>query len=319
MNVQDFAGKIKAKYPQYNSLSDQELTNKVIAKYPQYKSQVQVTPEDKLTGVAKGITNVTQNIGGFAKDVGLGGPVDLVAHSGPAEAVQHATGVNPLLNSQTLQQEQQQPLQNIAGDVGGAAATLGGGELLGLGVKAAPLLTKAGAAARTSKAVQAATAAGKTAKWEDIANEVKRAVKSQYGNSVEHTNAVNKFLAQESPAKLGKNVTKTPQELLMLRKQILARSGTGNIIQKLMNVKTTEDQVAGVARNVVSKYVHQLAPDSQAGDKAYTMWKKIGGSPAEWAARAAIGGTVGKGLKQLGIPESGTTDAILTLLAGRVI
>lgn len=181
------------------------------------------------------------------------------------------------------------------------------------------LATKKGATSITTKAVQSATAAGKTAKWDDIANEVRDAVKSQYGNSVEHTRAVNKFLAQEVPAKLGKNVTKTPTELLQLRRQILARSGTGNIIQKLMNVKTTEDQVAGTARNVVSKYVHQLAPESQAADKAYTMWKKIGGSPAEWAARAAIGGTVGKGLKQLGVPESGTTDAILTLLAGNII
>lgn len=40
MTLEQFGQKIKAKYPQYSSLSDTDIANKVIAKYPQYKSAV---------------------------------------------------------------------------------------------------------------------------------------------------------------------------------------------------------------------------------------------------------------------------------------
>ncbi len=40
MNIDTFAQKIKAKYPQYASLDNTELTNKIVAKYPQYKEQI---------------------------------------------------------------------------------------------------------------------------------------------------------------------------------------------------------------------------------------------------------------------------------------
>lgn len=41
MSAEDFAGKIRAKYPgAYDGLQDQELTAKVLQKYPQYSSQV---------------------------------------------------------------------------------------------------------------------------------------------------------------------------------------------------------------------------------------------------------------------------------------
>lgn len=43
MTPQEFAGKIKAKYPQYASMDDAELTQRMVSKYPQYASQVQMT------------------------------------------------------------------------------------------------------------------------------------------------------------------------------------------------------------------------------------------------------------------------------------
>lgn len=42
MTPQEFAAKIKAKYPQYQNVDDVELTQKVIAKYPVYGSQVKL-------------------------------------------------------------------------------------------------------------------------------------------------------------------------------------------------------------------------------------------------------------------------------------
>lgn len=186
-------------------------------------------------------------------------------------------------------------------------------------VTGAKLLTKKGAANITTNAAKAATDLGKTAKWNDIANEVRTAVQSQYGNSVEHMRAAEKLLAQEAPAKLGKNISKTPSELLDLRRQILARSGTGNIISKLMGMKNTEDQVAGVARNIISQHVHELAPESKMADKAYSLWSKAKGSPAEWIGRSLVGATAGKVGKVLGIPESATGDAVISLLSGTII
>ena len=40
MNYNEFAQKIKAKYPEYADMDNLELTQKIIAKYPEYKEQV---------------------------------------------------------------------------------------------------------------------------------------------------------------------------------------------------------------------------------------------------------------------------------------
>lgn len=47
LSVSEFAAKIKAKYPAYANLDDNELTQKMLAKYPQYKDQVDLNPEKK--------------------------------------------------------------------------------------------------------------------------------------------------------------------------------------------------------------------------------------------------------------------------------
>ena len=49
MTLQQFGQKIKAKYPEYNSFSDEDIANKVIAKYPQYKDQITSTPPPPAT------------------------------------------------------------------------------------------------------------------------------------------------------------------------------------------------------------------------------------------------------------------------------
>lgn len=119
MNVSDFAGKIKAKYPQYNNLSDYDLTQKMLAKYPQYKSQVQVTPEDKVTGLPKALLDVSQGAGDAARSVGLGIAPDMIASSGPMQQIQKLTGINPMLKSS----EQNRLTQSKIGN--SAAPTLG--------------------------------------------------------------------------------------------------------------------------------------------------------------------------------------------------
>lgn len=63
MDVSTFAGKIKQKYPQYNSLSDQDLTNKLLSKYPQYKDQVQTGGQTITSSL--GLDNIP-GVGGIA-------------------------------------------------------------------------------------------------------------------------------------------------------------------------------------------------------------------------------------------------------------
>jgi hypothetical protein len=48
MTTEQFAEKVKAKYPQYKSIPDADLTRMVLKKYPQYQSQVKTGPEAKI-------------------------------------------------------------------------------------------------------------------------------------------------------------------------------------------------------------------------------------------------------------------------------
>jgi len=57
MTEEEFAKKIKAKYPQYSSLSDKQLTKKVLNKYPTYESQVERSP------------GVIKKVAGFGKEL----------------------------------------------------------------------------------------------------------------------------------------------------------------------------------------------------------------------------------------------------------
>lgn len=50
MSVQDFAAKIKEKYPSYASVGDSDLVQKIVAKYPQYQSQVDLNAKPAAGG-----------------------------------------------------------------------------------------------------------------------------------------------------------------------------------------------------------------------------------------------------------------------------
>lgn len=76
MNPQEFANKIRTKYPgAYDNVPDDELTQKVIAKYPVYASQVKIptqTPQDKvLTGLEDtlGTKDTTADIKQIGTDI----------------------------------------------------------------------------------------------------------------------------------------------------------------------------------------------------------------------------------------------------------
>lgn len=79
MTLEQFGQKIKAKYPQYSSLSDTDVANKVIAKYPQYKSSVIETPPTENPNALHPEARTAGNYGSeIARGVGRGLKNDVV-------------------------------------------------------------------------------------------------------------------------------------------------------------------------------------------------------------------------------------------------
>ena len=58
---QEFAAKVKAKYPVYASIPDDQLVEKVTAKYPQYKASIKFSPESQRPDVTKQAQAVIKN------------------------------------------------------------------------------------------------------------------------------------------------------------------------------------------------------------------------------------------------------------------
>ncbi len=59
---QEFAAKIKQKYPVYASIPDDQLIEKVTAKYPQYKANIKISAEAQRPDATKQAQAVIQNI-----------------------------------------------------------------------------------------------------------------------------------------------------------------------------------------------------------------------------------------------------------------
>jgi hypothetical protein len=58
---QEFAAKVKAKYPVYASIPDDQLVEKVTAKYPQYKTSIKFSPESQRPDAVKQAQAVIKN------------------------------------------------------------------------------------------------------------------------------------------------------------------------------------------------------------------------------------------------------------------
>lgn len=60
LTIQEFATKIKAKYPQYKDIEDTTLTEKILAKHPQYKEKVELKKKDvSVNGISDLETGVS--------------------------------------------------------------------------------------------------------------------------------------------------------------------------------------------------------------------------------------------------------------------
>lgn len=63
MTINEFAEKIKSKYPSYKDMNNTELTNKIVSKYPVYKEQIDEFKNTGILGKAKSL------VGGIASGV----------------------------------------------------------------------------------------------------------------------------------------------------------------------------------------------------------------------------------------------------------
>ena len=60
--VQEFAGSIKEKYPQYTDMDDLELTKKMLAKYPQYADVVDVKKKNFLHQIQRLLQSLLKRV-----------------------------------------------------------------------------------------------------------------------------------------------------------------------------------------------------------------------------------------------------------------
>lgn len=99
MNLQQLGQQVKAKYPQYNNLSDEDVANKVIAKYPQYKSKIDTTSPTGTQAPTeepkKDESSLFKKAVGFGSDVfkGITKPIIQSAVVQPYQAAKRVGGI----------------------------------------------------------------------------------------------------------------------------------------------------------------------------------------------------------------------------------
>ena len=78
MDYNEFAEKIKVKYPQYKDIDNQELANRMIAKYPEYKEQVTFEIANKKSGIDLTPSGISKTIA-----AGIVSPIEAIRTKKP--------------------------------------------------------------------------------------------------------------------------------------------------------------------------------------------------------------------------------------------
>lgn len=78
MDYNEFAEKIKVKYPQYKDIDNQELANKMIAKYPEYKEQVTFEIANEKSGIDLTPSGISKTIA-----AGIVSPIEAIRTKKP--------------------------------------------------------------------------------------------------------------------------------------------------------------------------------------------------------------------------------------------
>lgn len=178
MTRAEFAQKIKAQYPQYASLSDEDLATRMLATYPQYQALIKSeappkgqtapgstfgekiknaadmlrnAPEDLQAGVVKGAAHTALDLGSMVSSIPVAGPALTAAGNAVGGAVGKAlygTTAAPVEAPKAFEQARQDTAySNTTQRLGGALETVG--------ESAIPITKAASAIPSTKRAGQA--------------------------------------------------------------------------------------------------------------------------------------------------------------------
>lgn len=124
MTQDQFAEKIKQKYPEYADMDNGELTQKILNKYPQYESQIDGFDQQPVNS-----KNIFQK---FTDTIGLGGAVDVFSSHLARAGVN--TDTTPVIAQKFIDRPTEAQTLGAVGQVGSVAASglmTGGTSLMG--------------------------------------------------------------------------------------------------------------------------------------------------------------------------------------------
>ena len=156
---------------------------------------------------------------------------------------------------------------------------------------------------------------------------IRGAVSTKFGDKKEITKTLNQTLSEHTPPALAPNPAGLnpsapagagstagefnfdPTKLLNWRRQIQQRGGQ-NFLQRVLTGSDLTQKVEGEVRNIISKELHSLAPDTLTPDRVYSFYSKIHGDAPTWAKRIILGVAADQIFKRTGIGRA--TTGLLT-------
>lgn len=144
LSPQEFAAKIKAKYPAYASIPDDQLVEKITSKYPQYKAQIKTAPLQIPDAISQSRASIAKKVQPLTGSEVPSGPTVIPTASGSVPGDWAQAFADPRSTERT-----QQALASARPGMTRSTAEITGSMVGGAAV--APLAESAGAAAGTSK------------------------------------------------------------------------------------------------------------------------------------------------------------------------
>lgn len=126
MTVQEIGQKVKAQYPQYKNLSDDEVGRRAVDKYPEYQKQLTSSPDVSPTPASTSDQESEQPFSRKASDAlrefGLGAFPDAAATVHALFQGGKVTKDNPFVSSEQHAKMREKPLEHIAKNTAGVAS-----------------------------------------------------------------------------------------------------------------------------------------------------------------------------------------------------
>jgi len=158
------------------------------------------------------------------------------------------------------------------------------------------VLTRGGIARLTEKTAKVLTKKGTNLPMEGVKYNIREAVTKKFGETEEVIKPLEELISETSQ-KVGSKIN--PSQLLDWRKQVGARLGSKNYLQRIFQGTDIGEKVAGTARSTISKEIQKISPAIKTLDKVYGTQSKLypllkGALIYELIKRSPIGRGLGK-------------------------